>query len=318
MQGCVESIESVRVAPTPPADLPSKEVLRILMLPDLHIPSGERQQEILLENRDFLDRHDWVVLLGDVTACYGTPAEYAHVARFVEALNRPYSVVNGNHEFFFQPMVDGSTEYGKKWDRSRREVQLSQLERFHRFFGIESCFQAAVHPTFGICMLGLDEIGHDDSAILSKEHEAWFDDFLSEMPERPLLVYSHFPMQDSRLDNIRYYVRGRRPYYAPSKSVREKLQNRTPPTLWFSGHVHFEPTHPLAKPYRTDNGVWQVHCPDGRGFGRRDNSSWFPAHHDGLFARSVFVSSDRLSVITTDVERGIELDEQQFSPTGST
>ena len=294
-------------------ELTRADQLSVLILPDLHIPSSfSKQKKLLLDNRGFLDRHDWVVLLGDVTNCYGTPREYEHANRFISNLGRPYSVVNGNHEFIFSPMADDAPDFGSKWEHGSAEQQQRQMNRFNDFYGFESCYQAARHPLAGLILLGLDSIGPDDSGIMSEEHQRWFERSLASMRDQPVIVFSHLPIQDQRLDRIRYYEPGRRPYYQPSPAVRHELECRTAPTFWFSGHVHFCPPHPLSKPYRTEMGIWQVHCPDTRGYGRPHNQSWTPERYDGLFARSLLLKKGRLSIITTDLVTDSECDRGEF------
>lgn len=306
----------VSVPPVSIAELPAAGALRILVLPDLHIPLGQDQKRLLLANRLFLDTHDWVVLLGDMTACYGTPGEYRHVNCFVEALDRPYSVVNGNHEFSFVPVPDASAEYGKHWQPAPDEVQRQQIRRFERFYGIQSSCQAGRHRLAGLCLLSVDRIASDNSAGMFAAHEAWFQQTLESFQNVPLVVFAHFPLQDQRLDGTRYYEPGRRPYYLPSAATTLALRRRSQPTYWFSGHVHFAPSHPLAEPYLTQDGVWQVHCPDGWGYGRPDNEKWHPEHYSGLFVRSVLLEPARLTVITTDLHNGKELTRHSFDMSG--
>jgi hypothetical protein len=209
-------------------------------------------------------------------------------------------------------MLDGSTDYGKKWIRGPLPVQQSQIERFNHFYGIESCFQTTRHQLAVVTTLGLDGIGPDDSALMSDEHQEWFKQSLRDSRDLPLLVFCHFPIQDERLDHIRYYEPGRRAYYLPSPGVRAELEARSQPTFWFSGHVHFRPPHRLSVPYRTEMGVWQVHCPDGRGYGRLNNKSWMPQRYEGLLVRSVQLNKDRLTVVTTDLFRSRERDRLHF------
>src|SRR5690606_7086855 len=92
---------------------------------------------------------------------------------------------------------------------------------------------------------------------------------------------------------------------------------RSAATFWFSGHVHFAPGHPLWQPYQTEEGVWQVHCPDGWGFGRPDDENWRPAHHDTLFVRSLLLEPQRLSLRTVDLKQGQTVSEQHFSARAS-
>ncbi|HEV7298332.1 MAG TPA: metallophosphoesterase [Tepidisphaeraceae bacterium] len=296
---------------TPAEAMSGRDMLRILVLPDLHIPFGPRQKELLLGNRAFLDAHDWVVLLGDMTACYGTPGEYAKVRDFIAALDRPYSVVNGNHEFSFVPQDDDdASAYAKVWTHSPATVGQSLLRRFEKFYGIESRYHANQNGKMGCVLLGVDSVATDSSARLDPEHEAWFANQLDEMSDVPLLVFCHFPLLSAQLDGARYYEAGRRPYYVPTSAVRSRLRRRSHATWWLSGHVHFAATHPLFGAYQTDDGVWQVHCPDGWGYGRRDNETWTPRHHDDLTVRSVHISYARQSVniISTDLVTQSEVD----------
>jgi hypothetical protein len=266
-------LQPIGLRPLKISALPVKHSLRILVLPDLHIPSSPEHLRLLLDNRAFLEEHDWVVLLGDVTANYGTPGEYDAVRAFIHELDRPYGVVNGNHEFFFTQVADDSNEYGVRWTAGSPQSQRAQISRFERFYGNDSHFDAGCYGHAAFCLLGIDSIGPEDQALLSEEHEAWFADVLRRFADRP--------------------------------------------AFWFSGHVHFKPSHPLAKPYLTSDGVWQFHCPDARGYGRDDDRHWQPQRYDGLFVRSITLEPQRLLVTTTDMRRGRLVGRDEFPMRGS-
>lgn len=292
-------------APTPPvdlADLPWDQELKILVLPDLHLPLSNRHKEALLSHRSFIDSHDWVILLGDVTACYGTPGEYAEVRDFISQLDRPYSVVNGNHEFAFEAQSDGSVTYGKVWRPSGLREQRLLLNRFEQFYGLASRYHAYSNDRIGCILLGVDEVHDDSSAGLLPEREMWLADQLDQMQDVPLLIFCHFPLMTSEFHAIRYYEQGRRPAYVPSGMVESRLALRSKPAWWLSGHVHFGPTHPYFAPYQCDSGVWQIHCPDGRGFGRADNDQWKPQSHDRMVVRSLAVSPKDGSLVIRTVD----------------
>lgn len=310
-------LQPIGLRPLKISALPAKHSLRILVLPDLHIPSSPDHLRLLLDNRSFLEEHDWVVLLGDVTANYGTPGEYDAVRAFIHELDRPYGVVNGNHEFFFTQVADDSSEYGVQWTAGSPQSQRAQISRFERFYGNDSQFDAGCYGHAAFCLLGIDSIGPDDQALLSEEHEAWFADVLRRFADRPLFIFSHFPSCDPRLETIRYYREGRKPYLSVSAPVRELLRQRATRAFWFSGHVHFKPSHPLAKPYLTCDGVWQFHCPDARGYGRDDDRHWQPQRYDGLFVRSITLEPQRLLVTTTDMRRGRIVGRDEFQMRGS-
>jgi 3',5'-cyclic AMP phosphodiesterase CpdA len=305
-------LQPIEIRPVKISALPAKHSLRILLLPDLHIPASPEHHRLLLDSRAFLEEHDWVVLLGDVTAYYGTVREYDAVRAFIHELDRPYGVVNGNHEFFFGEVVEDSGEYGVRWTAGSAQAQRAQISRFERFYGNESQFDAGSYGHCAFCLLGIDSIGPEDQALLSKEHDSWFADVLAQFEDRPIFIFSHFPLCDPRLETIRYYQEGRKPYLSPSARVRELLRRRAARAFWFSGHVHFKPSHPLAKPYLTTDGVWQFHCPDARGYGRDDDQLWQPQQYDGLFVRSMTLEPNRLLVTTTDLRRGRIVGRDEF------
>jgi hypothetical protein len=308
-------LQHVNVPPLLLSQIPDQDTLRILVVADLHIPLGEVQKTLLLRDREWLSSHDWVILLGDMTACYGTPGEYRSVDAFIHTLDRAYSVVNGNHEFSFVPCEDGSVDYGKRWEPSPPEVQRSQLERFEAFYQIDSRFQACRHALAGLCLLGIDGIGQLTNGLLNPEHETWFERVLDSMKDSPMLIFCHFPLATQAMNAIRYYEPGRVPCYIPNAAIRNSLAHRQQPTFWFSGHVHFRPSHPLSAPYKTEVGVWQIHCPDSWGFGRQDNERWRPEHYDGLFAKTLELDCQHLHIITTDLARGCIVSRNRFDLT---
>ncbi|MDB5325695.1 MAG: metallophosphoesterase [Phycisphaerales bacterium] len=289
---------SATIFPVRVAALSASRPRRILVLSDLHLPFGSDQCERLLQDRAFLDRHDWIVLLGDLVACYGTRGEYARVDAFLAALGRPYSVVNGNHEFYFTPVEEGTADYGRQFLGASRAVQDEQMARFERFYGLPSRFDAARWDNLAVGLVGLDGLGSEDEGLLSPQHQQWLCDVLDGSSDVPLLLFCHLPVFDPRLAMLRYYEAGRRPYMELSPAIRDRLRNRKLPTFWLSGHLHLQPEHPFFEPYRTDDGVIQVHCPDSRGRGRPDNLQWHCSEHDGLTVRSLQVDEHELAIKT--------------------
>ena len=130
----------------------------------------------------------------------------------------------GNHEFVFSPMLDDAPDFGSKWEHGTPEQQLSQLDRFNAFYGLESCYQSVRHPLAGIVMLGLDGIGPDDSGRMTEQHQQWLEQSLVSMRDLPVLVFSHFPIQDNRLrSHPLLRVIGARPHFQPSPSPPARI-----------------------------------------------------------------------------------------------
>lgn len=289
-----------------------KDEFRALVLSDMHLPIGESRFRALLEWRDLLASHDQVFLLGDTAAYYGTKGEYTKVNSILRELPLPYYVTNGNHEFSFSPVMDDDPEYGKLWNFADAETQRSQLRRFEKFFHIPTRYNHFKLKHADILFLGIDSIDKESSGgLIAKENELWLEEQLGLCAERPLIVCCHFPVYDEKIDNAKYYDERRRPYYMPPDAVREKLRKRKAPCVWISGHVHFNPSHPLYVPYRTVDGVWQAHCPDGFGYGRNQDA-WMPSTHQDFYARSILISKESFSAMTFDVFKRKELPEFEF------
>lgn len=300
----------VAVAPIDPRKpLAQPVTTHILVLADLHIPLGMKQKRMLLKDSEFLQQQDWAILLGDVVAHSGSSEEYRQADRFVQAINLPYSVVSGNHEICVDPYPTGDDDGDAL---ASPQMQLEQARRFNRFWKIDSCFQAIDDPRAKLLLLGLDKMDSDGCTTLSPEHEAWLIDQLSTSVDKPLIVFSHMPIYNARLDQIRYYRAGTRPYYAPSERVEQLLTARKRLTFWISGHLHLAPSNPLFEPYQAYRGLWQVHCPDTWGYGRPNNRDWRPSNYRGLFLRSLVLKSDRLSILTTDMAARKTIDLVQF------
>ena len=299
--------------PRMPDSLLSKGEIRILVLSDMHLPHGESRISSLIEKGDLLTRHDMVMFLGDSTASYGTKGEYERVAKLLARLPLPYLVVNGNHEFSFLPIPDESQDYGKVWELSDLATQRTQLIRFEEFFSLSSRYHCHKTRNAALLLLGVDEIEKGTTrALVYPDHEAWIADQLDVLDDLPLVVFCHFPLADQRIDAVKYYEPGRRPYYLPSNAIRERLRRRTKPNFWVSGHVHFQPSYPLAEPYLTDDGVWQIHCPDCFGFGRKEDT-WIPSVHNDFHFRSIELTADRLVCTTYDAWIGTVIAQREFS-----
>lgn len=306
------AMKSVFPGPRFPGRMRCGENLRILVLSDLHLPIGESRLRALMDWRDFLAEHHWAVLLGDTTAYYGNNAEYSAVARLLHMFPLPYWPVNGNHEFSFVPVENEDARYGKLWNIADPDTMRRQLERFRNFFRLRSGFHAFHTTHADLLLLGTDAVDPVTTAgKLSPEHEFWLSEKLSASAARPLMIFCHFPLADIRLDQIRYYEPSRKPYYCPPDNIRLLLRRRKSPALWFSGHVHFNPPHPCATPYRTVDNVWQLHCPDGFGYGRRQDD-WLPSRHDDFFVRSLHLTPASVTCRTFDIFRRCEVNDSLF------
>lgn len=280
-----------------PSVLPQNaEKLTILSLSDLHLPKSESQ--IILDNRAYLERADFAVLLGDMVRCYGTDEEYRAVNHFVSGLPMPYTPVSGNHEWYFEEFDEISGIYGEVWAQANNEKQRAQQEKFRCFYGLEELWRSFASPLGHFVFLSLDLVESHKQEVLSESQLHFLRNQVEIAREKPLFVFCHAPlMLRNRLDMV-YYEESRTGCVEIVGELRRALESRELPTFWMSGHVHLHPDHPLFAPTRCGGNVWQVHCPDSWGYGRWNLSQYVPARYEGLFSRHLEIEKSGVNFVT--------------------
>jgi hypothetical protein len=282
---------------------PQQLSLRLLPLSDLHLTANPTATELLLKNRDYFERMQHVVLLGDQVACYGTDGEYGALNEFLQRLDRRYSPINGNHEFYFERLEDSSPLYGRSWAEASIEAKQSQLDKFRSFFGLETLWRVEQNELGAFIFLGLNGVTHHKAETLSDEQLEFLELTLQANRSTPVYVFCHAPlMLRERLD-MEYYVASWTACIEARAGVLRLLEERPQPLLWMSGHVHLRPEHHLFAPYQLAAKVWQIHCPDSWGFSRWQRAHITPKRHKKLFSRHLEIERAQVKVVTHDHER---------------
>ncbi len=282
----------------PPSPLPQNaEKLVILPLSDLHLPQDESQ--LILANRAYLERADFVVLLGDMVRCYATDAEYDAVRDFIADLKRPYTPVCGNHEWHFEEFAENSGLYGEVWAQASGAEQRAAIEKFRAFYGVD-LWRSFASPLGHFVFLSLDCVESQKQEVLSEPQLEFLRCEVEIAGAKPLFVFCHAPlMLRNRLDMI-YYEAERSGCIEVVGELRNALEKRAAPTFWMSGHVHLHPDHSLFAPYRCGESVWQIHCPDSWGYGRWKREQVVPARYQGPFSRHLEIDVAGVSFVTHD------------------
>ena len=285
-------MQPLPLAPSPLPQNPDRLV--VLPFSDLHLPKP--QAPIILANRDYLDRADFVVFLGDMVRAYATPREYDAVRDFVTELKRPFTAVAGNHEFFFRSVDDDSPLYGETWEQASDEEERAKLDAFQNFWRLESLWRAFDSPLGRFVFLSLDCVGHWKQEVLSDAQLAFLEGQLD--TEKPLFIFCHAPvLLDARLDLV-YYDEERTASVELEGALKSAFLKRVAPTFWMSGHIHLNPEHYLFAPYQAGGNVWQIHCPDSRSYGRSHREHRAPQPYEGLFSRHLEIEVSGVSFVT--------------------
>lgn len=271
------------------------DTLRILPFSDLHLPRTP-QPESILSNRAYLGRADYVIFLGDMVRAYATPREYEAVRDFVSGVNRPFTAVAGNHEFYFASFDDDSELYGEMWEQAGDAEKRRKLRRFQKFWHLESLWRVFDSPLGRFVFLSLDDVESDKQESISREQLDWFAEQLN--TDLPLFVFCHAPLLlSARLDLV-YYDEERTACIEPGGELKRALLDRAAPTFWMSGHIHLHPDHYLFPPYLAGGRVWQVHCPDSRGYGRFKRDHRVPVMYAGVYSRHLEIDAAGVSLVT--------------------
>ena len=285
--------QPVSAAPSP---LPQNaERLRILPLTDLHLPKPASQ--FISDNRALLDSMDYVVLLGDMVSAYGTDREYAAAREFVQSLGRPYTAVMGNHEWHFEEFHEDSGLYGAVWNAAPEQEQRAKIEKFRQFYGLRDLWRASDSPLGHFVFLSLYGVGEWKQETLGDVQICFLEQQIRRAEDRPLFVFCHAPlMLNQRLD-MTYYDE-RTGCVEAQGELKSALLHRDAPTFWMSGHIHLHPDHYLFPPYKCGGQVWQIHCPDGWGYGRWLRVQHVPDRYPGPYSRVLEIDSKGVSFVT--------------------
>ena len=287
--------------PVAPSPIPEAgDLLKVLPLSDLHLTASPSATQKIVSNTEYFGQMDHVVLLGDMVGNYGTEGEYEELRRFIQSIQRPYSAINGNHEFYFRVYPEGTENYRRLWKEGSPFEKSAQLYRFKNFFGLESLWRLEINSLGAFIFLGLDGVDVHKAETLSEPQLEWLETALRETRSTPTYVFCHAPLfLDRRLD-MEYYDNERTACVELGGVLFELMNTRNAPLFWMSGHIHLRPDHYLFPPYELKPNVWQIHCPDSWGYSRWAREHVIPQRHDGLFSRHLEIERERVTFVSHD------------------
>jgi len=257
-----------------------KNNYKILVLPDLHIPIDMDLKDIIL-NSDIFKEIDYVILLGDNVACYGNKREYEILNDFIKKMGKPYSAVNGNHEFMFEVIEYEDENYGRIWKSNNAEKRRIQLERFYNFFDLKEKFWFEKVGEILYIFLTIGRPESDRIEVLPENCE----EFLKEIYDKNndlkyFFIFCHAPLKGSEIKGFKYYTDEGDPFIYLSDELLKKMENSSINTYWFSGHIHLNHSHPMSLIRKIKKNLYQVNCPPSWKFSRKDLTDIVPKRYD--------------------------------------
>jgi len=239
---------------------------RILVLPDLHIPIDMDLKRVILQS-DIIKSIDYVILLGDNIACYGNDKEYKFLNEFLKNLKKPYSVVNGNHEFMFEVQEYNSETYGKVWKPNNEVNRRKQLEKFYNFFDLKKKFWSEKVDDIIYIYLTIGREEEEKIEVLPEGCEKFLIENYRRNDGSHFFIFCHAPLKGSEIPGFKYYSDDGDPFVYLSKDTLSIIENSK--TYWFSGHIHLSYSHPMSLIRKISKNLYQVNCPPSWKFSRK-------------------------------------------------
>ncbi|HIE44119.1 MAG TPA: metallophosphoesterase [Candidatus Omnitrophica bacterium] len=275
-----------------------KNSYQILALPDLHIPTDMDLKEMILQSR-ILKEIDHIILLGDNVACYGEEEEYRALNEFLKRLPLSYTALNGNHEFMFRLQKFSSQTYGKVWERNNLIERKLQLERFYTFFQLKEHFWS---EKISRILYLFYTIGNDESEkieILPKSGEGYLQNILKNLASSRIdkvIIFCHAPLKGSEIDGFQYYNENATPFIYLQNETFQLVEKSGVNFYWFSGHIHLNPSHPMALGRKVRENLYQVNCPPSWKFSRKILADVVPKRYEEFHSVIINIIHDKITL----------------------
>jgi len=260
--------------------LKNKNTYRILILSDLHIPIDMELKEMII-NSEIIKKIDYVILLGDNVACYGNNYEYEMLNEFIKKLKKPYTAINGNHEFMFEVHEYGSENYGRIWKRAGKEERKKQLEKFCTFFNLKTPFWSEKLGSILYVFFLIGDYKKEKIEVLPEGSEEFFiKEIKTKKDIEKIFVFCHAPLKGSEIEGFKYYDENGDPFVYLKKETLNTIEKVKIPVYWFSGHIHLNPAHPMALIRKVRENLYQVNCPPSWKFSRKSLEDIVPQRYE--------------------------------------
>ncbi len=281
---------------------------RIVMLADIHIPSGNEEQKLkVLSAINTWDDVHHVTVVGDVCVKHGNKAELDAAVNFMSNLRKPAYVLTGNHDYLYSDQSNEDTK-----GQAGPEERAFKLERFRKAFNMKALYFSEDLDNYHLVYLSPDSLDTIHLTEMSIEQLIWLEEDLEKNKHKPTIIFFHGSLEGTWGGNNQP---GSSNFMAQPKTEIRDLLSRNPQVfLWVSGHLHlgaFNRSCNDEKVYTYDkNNVRNIHNPALRGRGYvSDNDSSGGKVYPTLWTDSLYLYSDRVVVRTFDHGTNTEVKE---------
>lgn len=223
---------------------------RILILSDAHFPFVPRktpdtakEQRIMAAKQNIIaDINGWadvgrIVATGDLVGSYGTEEEYAAAKAFFANLNKPVSVIVGNHDYMY---IGRDPNF--KFIRGNADERHAKLERFKREFKQPQLYYTQEIGRYLLVFLSTDSLDSNVLCQFSQAQMSWLANVLAKNPNRATIIFAHAPLAGT-LSNYNRFINTPSFIAQPEIEIRDLLRQNSQVFMWVSGHTHTPATH---------------------------------------------------------------------------
>ena len=279
------------------------EYQRIVVLSDAHLPvrpevtdPARRQRIISAKDKVIEDINSWkdvrqIAVIGDLVAGFGTDQERAYAAQYFSRLDRPLSIVLGNHDYIYE---DSLSRFGSRvrGDASLRETKI---RKFRETFKLNEVFYSQHAGRYFLVYLSTDSLDSGQLTQMSERQLAWLRQELARNSSRPTIIFFHAPLKGT-VSNYRESANMPDFIAQPEKTVAQILRDNPQIFLWVSGHNH---TPATQSDFAAPINVWE---------GRVTNIHNADMDRETIWTNSLYLYRDKVVIKTFDHRRGVWLE----------
>ena len=280
-----------------------EEYQRIVVLSDVHLPvrpevtdPARRQRIIAAKDKVVEDINSWkdvlqIAVIGDLAAGFGTDQERAYAAQYFSRLDKPLSIVLGNHDYIYE---DTLSRFGTRvrGDASLRETKI---RKFRETFSLNEVYYSRQVGRYLLVFLSTDSLDSGQLTQMSEEQLTWLRRVLSGNVGKPTIIFFHAPLKGT-VSNYRESVNTPDFIAQPEKPIAQILRDNPQIFLWVSGHNH---TPATQSDFAAPINVWE---------GRVTNIHNADMDRETIWTNSLYLYRDKVVIKTFDHRQEAWLD----------
>lgn len=287
---------------------PEREYYQIVVLSDVHLPGNiPIQKEKAIATINSWPDVDLVAVTGDIVATGGDKDQYAAAQRFFANLDKPKTLVGGNHDYIYPDSYPVNKATGHHEKESSPEIRRQKLERFKQTWGLQEIFYSKRAGNYLLVFLTPDDLVTNNYSQMTDRQLDWLRGELQKNRGTPTIIFFHAPLQGTYASQKILKSKTPDSYNAePSEKIRQILLPNPQVFIWVAGHLHIAPTN---RDFKSEINLYEkqvmvIHNTDMNGDSILADTDMKSTKHETIWTNSLFLYPDRVMVKTYDHKQG--------------